>query len=117
VPDALFARPRLAPVYDAFDGERDDLPAYLAIAAELSADRVIDTGCGTGSLAVLLVSFRCACTFPADRAVLTSDPALRFRDRDETGASPAVHGDRVRDARLAPDRPGREFACIAGYPA
>jgi hypothetical protein len=27
VPDAIFARPRLAAVYDAFDGHRDDLNA------------------------------------------------------------------------------------------
>src|ERR1700677_4370182 len=30
VPDAIFAHPRLAPVYDAFDGGREDLAAYLA---------------------------------------------------------------------------------------
>ncbi len=54
VPDAIFAHPRLAPVYDAFDGPREDLAAYLSIAAELGADRALDVGCGTGCLAVLL---------------------------------------------------------------
>ena len=54
VPDAIFAHPRLAPIYDAFDGPREDLAAYLSIAAELGADRVLDVGCGTGCLAVLL---------------------------------------------------------------
>jgi ubiquinone/menaquinone biosynthesis C-methylase UbiE len=54
VPDAVFAHPRLAAIYDAFDGERDDLVAYLNIAAELGAGRVLDVGCGTGCLAVLL---------------------------------------------------------------
>ena len=53
-PDAIFAHPRLAQIYDAFDGPRDDLAAYVAIAGELGADRVLDVGCGTGSLAVLL---------------------------------------------------------------
>jgi hypothetical protein len=48
VPDAIFAHPRLAQVYDAFDGPRDDLAAYLAIAEELGADRILDVGCGTG---------------------------------------------------------------------
>lgn len=48
MPDAIFAHPRLAPVYDAFDGDRDDLTAYLNIADELRADRVLDIGCGTG---------------------------------------------------------------------
>ena len=34
--DAIFADPRLAGIYDAFDGERSDLPAYLAIAKEFN---------------------------------------------------------------------------------
>jgi hypothetical protein len=38
VPDAIFAHPRLAPIYDAFDGDRDDLTAYLSIAGELGAE-------------------------------------------------------------------------------
>ena len=54
MPDALFADRRLAPLYDAFDRDRDDLTAYLGIAAELGAVRVLDVGCGTGCLAVLL---------------------------------------------------------------
>jgi SAM-dependent methyltransferase len=54
MPDAIFAHPRLAPVYDAFDGHRDDLVAYLAIAEELDAGLVLDVGCGTGALAILL---------------------------------------------------------------
>jgi SAM-dependent methyltransferase len=67
VADAIFAHPRLAPVYDAFDGQRDDLAAYLAIAAELAADRVLDVGCGTGSLALLLAR--------SGRTVTGVDPA------------------------------------------
>jgi SAM-dependent methyltransferase len=67
VPDAIFAHPSLAQVYDAFDGPRDDLPAYLAIAGELGADRVLDVGCGTGCLALLLAA--------AGRKVTAADPA------------------------------------------
>lgn len=52
MPDAPFSDPRLAPLYDAFEEPRDDLPAYLAIAEELGARRVLDVGCGTGSLDV-----------------------------------------------------------------
>ena len=50
-----------------FDGDRSDLEAYVAIAAELSAPAaapgaepaaatIVDVGCGTGSLAVLLAA-------------------------------------------------------------
>lgn len=53
-PDATFADPRQAVLYDDANGPRDDLDAYVAIAAELGARRVVDVGCGTGSLAVRL---------------------------------------------------------------
>ncbi|WP_109505729.1 class I SAM-dependent DNA methyltransferase [Nocardioides speluncae] len=53
-PDPAFADPRLAVLYDVFDGDRSDLDAYVAIAEELAADTVVDVGCGTGSLAVRL---------------------------------------------------------------
>ncbi|MFI5775902.1 class I SAM-dependent methyltransferase [Nocardia sp. NPDC051570] len=52
--DAMFTDPRLAAVYDAFDGPRHDLTAYLGIVEELGAHTVIDIGCGTGCLAILL---------------------------------------------------------------
>jgi len=51
--DPIFSDPRLARLYDVFDGERDDLDAYLDLAAELGADSILDIGCGTGSFAVL----------------------------------------------------------------
>jgi SAM-dependent methyltransferase len=57
----------LAAVYDAFDGHRDDLDSYLALADELSADIVLDLGCGTGNLAVLLAA--------GGRTVVAADPA------------------------------------------
>ena len=38
------------------DGDRSDLDAYVAIADELDASRIIDVGCGTGSLAIRLAA-------------------------------------------------------------
>jgi SAM-dependent methyltransferase len=83
VPDAIFAHPRLAALYDAFDGDRDDLAAYLGIADELSAERVLDVGCGTGSLAVLLAK--------SGRTVVGVDPA---------GASLEIAGSKDPTARI-----------------
>ena len=54
VQDAIFAEPRLARIYDLWEGRRVDLPHYLAIAAELGAHSVLDVGCGTGNWACML---------------------------------------------------------------
>jgi ubiquinone/menaquinone biosynthesis C-methylase UbiE len=54
VQDAIFAEPRLAGIYDLWEGDRFDLPHYLAILAELGARSVLDVGCGTGNWACML---------------------------------------------------------------
>jgi len=51
VVDALFSDPRLAALYDDFDGARDDLDHYQRMIGELGACNVLDIGCGTGSFA------------------------------------------------------------------
>jgi len=57
--DEEFGHPRLAAVYDALDPDRSDLLPYLGAAAEFGATRVLDLGCGTGVLALLLAGRGC----------------------------------------------------------
>ncbi len=54
MPDEAFDEPRLAAIYDALDSDRSDLDAYLAMVEEFGARSVLDLGCGTGVLALLL---------------------------------------------------------------
>lgn len=98
MPDAIFAHRRLAPVYDAFDGDRADLTAYLDIADELGAAHVLDVGCGTGCLAIML----------ADRATVVGvDPAEASlevaRSKDRSGRITWVHGDATTLPALGAD--------------
>lgn len=58
MPDEIFDNPRLAEIYDAFDGQRIDLEPYLVIAKEFKPKSILDIGCGTGSLACLLSSHK-----------------------------------------------------------
>lgn len=54
MPDALFADPRLAAVYDAFEPSRPDLDVYMAMMDEFGVHSVFDIGCGTGTFACML---------------------------------------------------------------
>ncbi|MFF8678993.1 class I SAM-dependent methyltransferase [Streptomyces sp. NPDC015237] len=79
--DECFRHPRLAAVYDTLDTDRGDLDAYLRMAGEFGARRVLDIGCGTGVFALLL----------ADRGieVVGVDPAASSLDvaRGKPGAA------------------------------
>ena len=99
MPDPVFAHPRLAPLYDAFDGPRDDLTAYLDVAGELGAGRVLDVGCGTGCLALLLAG--------SGRAVVGVDPARASlqvaRSKDTTASVTWICGDATAAAPAVAD--------------
>ena len=68
MPDAHFAEPRLAELYDPLDADRSDLDVYVAMADEFGVRSVLDVGCGTGTLACLLAS--------RGLQVTAADPAL-----------------------------------------
>jgi SAM-dependent methyltransferase len=87
MPDAIFADPRLARIYDLFDGPRDDLSRYLEIVAEVGARSVLDLGCGTGSFATLLAD--------SGLTVFGVDPALASLEiaRSKDSRVRWIHGD------------------------
>ncbi len=85
MPDALFAEPKLAEIYDLLDSpDRADLVPYLAVADEFHAHSIIDLGCGTGNLACRLAGL--------GKEVIGIDPAVASLDV----AKRKAYADRVR---------------------
>ncbi len=80
MPDAVFADPRLARVYDPLDADRSDLDVYVAIVGASGAGSVLDVGCGTGTFACLLAT--------SGVEVVAVDPAAASLDvaRSKPGA-------------------------------
>lgn len=87
--DALFDDPLLARVYDAFDGDRSDLDVYAELVRGWGAHRVVDIGCGTGVLAVLLTTHGVRVTGVDPSAAMLDVARARDRRRRVTW----VHGD------------------------
>jgi SAM-dependent methyltransferase len=89
VPDDLFEHPRLAALYDALDPDRSDLDPYLAMVAEFGATDVVDLGCGTGVLALLIAA--------QGTPIVGVDPARASLDvaraKDGAAAVTWLHGD------------------------
>jgi ubiquinone/menaquinone biosynthesis C-methylase UbiE len=52
--DPIFDDPRLASIYDALESDRSDLVPYVNLANEYEVHNVVDLGCGTGVLALML---------------------------------------------------------------
>lgn len=52
--DPIFENQRLVDIYDAFDGDRDDLIHYLNIVTEFGASSILDIGSGTGCFSCML---------------------------------------------------------------
>ena len=79
----------LARIYDAFDGDRHDLDLYVDLIGERGARHVLDIGCGTGSLAVLLARTGITVT-GVDPAAASLNVA---REKDAGGQVTWIHGD------------------------
>lgn len=114
MPDLHYEHARLVSIYDALDPDRSDLVPYLAVADELGARSVVDLGCGTGVLALLL----------ADRGldVTGVDPAAGSLAvaRAKPGAHRVrwVHGDATVLAALAgPLAGGADLVTMTGNAA
>jgi SAM-dependent methyltransferase len=60
-----------------------------------------------------LVTFRSSIVFESDGEELVSHSTLRFRGREEIGASLSAAGFTVEDVLDAPDRPGLEWVFVA----
>jgi len=88
-PDATFSDPRQAVLYDVFNNDRSDLDAYVRIADEVEAHRVVDVGCATGSLAVRLAELGFSVT-GVDPAGASLDVA---RAKPNADLVTWVHGD------------------------
>lgn len=104
-----FDHPLSAAMYDMVEGSREDLDLYLALAEELGARSVIDVGCGTGVLALLLAERGLAVT-AVDPAGAMLDVA---RGKDGAGGVRWVHGT-AQDLPTPSGPPTADLAVMTG---
>ncbi|HEY8984461.1 MAG TPA: class I SAM-dependent methyltransferase [Streptomyces sp.] len=97
--DEQYTNPRLAALYDPLERDRPDLDAYLSLSKELRAHQILDVGCGTGTLALLLTR--------QGHSVTGVDPARASLDiaRAKPGADQVrwLHGDATTLPTLSVD--------------
>ncbi len=94
-------------LYDLLDDDRSDLDAYVAMAVEVAAARVVDVGCGTGSLAVRLAGLGLE-VVGVDPAAASLDVA---RTKPHAEGVTWVHGDATA---LAPLHLDADLAVMTG---
>ena len=99
MPDPIFAHPRLAQLYDPLEDGRADLDLYVGLVEGLGAKRVVDVGCGTGTLACMFAA-RGVDVVGVDPAEASLDVARRkpYADRVQWR-----HGDAATLPELAAD--------------
>jgi len=102
VPDAVFAHPRLARVYDSLDPDRSYLDTYVDLVQALSATSVLDVGCGTGTLARRLAALgiEVLAFDPANASVAVARTKVDAEQVEwAVATAPDVSGDWSRRAR------------------
>lgn len=104
--DLIFEDSRLVAIYDAFDPDRKDLAPYMQRIESLGAKSVIDVGCGTGCLSILLAK--------AGYKVVGIDPAKASLDvAKKKPFANSVHWI-VGDASVLPPSLGFDLALMTG---